>query len=120
MRHSSANYRPIFLGSFIYVVLSVVAGVARAQDVNKDDPQAELNSFHVADGYEVSLFASEADGIVKPVQMRWDVRVGCLCRAFRLIRSRRRSRRRTIASSCWRILSTSAGRIARPFLPAAC
>ncbi|HZK81423.1 MAG TPA: PVC-type heme-binding CxxCH protein, partial [Humisphaera sp.] len=27
-----------------------------------------------ADGYEVSLFASEADGIVKPVQMRWDAR----------------------------------------------
>ena len=28
--------------------------------------------FRVADGYEVNLFASEKDGIIKPVQMRWD------------------------------------------------
>ncbi len=35
-------------------------------------PQAELASFQVADEYQVNLFASEADGIVKPLQMRWD------------------------------------------------
>lgn len=39
---------------------------------NRDDPESELRSFKVADGYEVHLFASENDGIVKPVQMRWD------------------------------------------------
>jgi putative heme-binding domain-containing protein len=37
-----------------------------------DDPEAERRSFQVAEGYEVNLFASEKDGIVKPVQIRWD------------------------------------------------
>ncbi|MEM1294642.1 MAG: PVC-type heme-binding CxxCH protein [Verrucomicrobiota bacterium] len=36
--------------------------------------EAQLASFKVLDGFEINLFASEADGIVKPVQMRWDDR----------------------------------------------
>lgn len=36
--------------------------------------EAELASFQVLDGYEVNLFASEADGIANPVAMRWDAR----------------------------------------------
>lgn len=32
----------------------------------------ELASFTVADGFEVNLFASERDGVVKPTQMSWD------------------------------------------------
>lgn len=39
-----------------------------------DSPEAELASFKVADGFEVNLFASERDGIIKPIQMRWDER----------------------------------------------
>ncbi len=35
-------------------------------------PEEQLASFQVTDGFAVNLFASEADGIVKPVQMRWD------------------------------------------------
>jgi putative heme-binding domain-containing protein len=38
----------------------------------QDDPEIERRSFQVAEGYEVSLFASEKDGIVKPLQIRWD------------------------------------------------
>jgi putative heme-binding domain-containing protein len=38
----------------------------------QDDPDIERRSFQVADGYEVNLFASEKDGIVKPLQIRWD------------------------------------------------
>jgi putative heme-binding domain-containing protein len=38
----------------------------------QDDPEIERRSFQVADGYEVNLFASEKDGIVKPLQIRWD------------------------------------------------
>mgnify|MGYP001470190624 CR=1 FL=1 len=34
-------------------------------------PEEELASFRVAPGYEVNLFASEADGIANPIQMRW-------------------------------------------------
>ncbi len=37
-------------------------------------PEEELASFQIAEGFEVNLFASEADGIVKPIQMRWDER----------------------------------------------
>ena len=38
----------------------------------QDDPDTELKSFQVAEGYEVNLFASEKDGIVKPLQIRFD------------------------------------------------
>lgn len=34
----------------------------------------EFESFKVAPGFEVNLFASEKDGVVKPIQMRWDER----------------------------------------------
>jgi len=33
------------------------------------DPAAELASFKLADGFEANLFASEKDGIIKPIQM---------------------------------------------------
>ncbi len=45
-----------------------------ALGVESDDPAAELASFTVADGFEVQLFASEKDGVVKPIQMRFDAR----------------------------------------------
>ena len=35
-------------------------------------PEEELATFTVADGYEVNLFASERDGVTKPVQFSWD------------------------------------------------
>jgi len=35
-------------------------------------PAEELASLNVADGYSISLFASEADGVVKPTQIRFD------------------------------------------------
>ncbi|MGI8603841.1 MAG: PVC-type heme-binding CxxCH protein [Verrucomicrobiales bacterium] len=41
---------------------------------NRDDPGAELASFKMADGFEANLFASEKDGVVKPIQMRFDAR----------------------------------------------
>jgi len=54
------------------VLHSLAAHPAFSAETNPDDPDTELRSFKVADGYEVHLFASEKDGIVKPVQMRWD------------------------------------------------
>src|SRR2546429_2983556 len=39
-----------------------------------DDPAAEIASFQVADGFEINLFASEQDGVVKPIQVRFDAR----------------------------------------------
>jgi len=59
--------------------------VAFAQPANKKgisvgeppvdhSPEAELKSFKVLDGFEVNLFASEADGIPNPIALRWDER----------------------------------------------
>jgi putative heme-binding domain-containing protein len=39
-----------------------------------DDPASELASFKLASGFEANLFASEADGVVKPIQSRFDAR----------------------------------------------
>jgi len=39
-----------------------------------DDPAAELASFEIAEGFEASLFASEKDGVVKPIQIRFDAK----------------------------------------------
>ncbi len=35
-------------------------------------PEEEAHTFKVRDGFEINLFASEADGLVKPLSMRWD------------------------------------------------
>ena len=37
-------------------------------------PEEERQSFQVRPGFAVNLFASEADGLVKPLAMRWDER----------------------------------------------
>jgi putative heme-binding domain-containing protein len=41
---------------------------------DRDDPASELASFKLAPGFEANLFASESDGIVKPIQSRFDAR----------------------------------------------
>ncbi|EDY18971.1 membrane-bound dehydrogenase domain protein [Chthoniobacter flavus Ellin428] len=45
-----------------------------AAEPDRDSPEAELASFKLPPGFEVNLWASERDGIVKPVQIRWDAR----------------------------------------------
>ena len=55
-----------------FLPLLLALAVARAED--RDDPAVEQASFKVAPGFEVNLFASEKDGVVKPIQMRWDAR----------------------------------------------
>jgi putative heme-binding domain-containing protein len=35
---------------------------------------SEISHFNLADGFEISLFASETNGVVKPIQMRFDPR----------------------------------------------
>lgn len=44
------------------------------QSQDSDDPNTELSSFQIADGFEVNLFASETDGVLKPIQIRFDAR----------------------------------------------
>jgi glucose/arabinose dehydrogenase/mono/diheme cytochrome c family protein len=40
-------------------------------------PEQELAGFTVAEGYQINLFASEAEGVAKPVQIAWDERGRC-------------------------------------------
>jgi putative heme-binding domain-containing protein len=60
----------------VFGVFYLVFGVAslHAADTDADDPSSELSSFQIADGFEVRLFASEKDGVVKPIQIRFDAR----------------------------------------------
>lgn len=50
------------------ILLGNVAGISAPVP----DPAQQLAAFKVLDGYEVSLFASETNGIVKPIQIRFD------------------------------------------------
>lgn len=43
-------------------------------DPDPESPAAERASFRVLDGFEVQLFASERDGAVKPISIRFDAR----------------------------------------------
>lgn len=54
------------------VFFALLAGASCSRALDHDDPAAELAAFKVLDGFEISLFASEKDGISKPIQMRWD------------------------------------------------
>jgi putative heme-binding domain-containing protein len=65
------------IGGFAYIVpllcfLAILTPIRLA--IANDTPEFELASFKVADGFEANLFASEKDGIIKPIQMRWDER----------------------------------------------
>lgn len=53
---------------------SVIGLACFAAEPASDDPNAERASFQVADGFEVNLFASEKDGLLKPIQIRFDTR----------------------------------------------
>jgi putative heme-binding domain-containing protein len=48
----------------------MMCGASAAE--NPDDPSAELASFQMAEGFEARLFASEKDGVIKPIQIRFD------------------------------------------------
>ncbi|MFT7034751.1 MAG: putative heme-binding domain-containing protein [Cyclobacteriaceae bacterium] len=41
---------------------------------NALSPEEEVASFNIREGFQINLFASEADGIVNPVKMTWDER----------------------------------------------
>ena len=41
---------------------------------DRDAPETELASFRLPPGFEINLFASEREGVLKPIQMRWDTR----------------------------------------------
>ncbi len=55
-----------------FLALLPLAAPALAQIGNS--PADEFSSFKLAPGFEVNLFADETQGVIKPIQMRWDER----------------------------------------------
>src|SRR6185503_5853706 len=56
----------------LLLLLPVGLGAPLWLSAQSDEPAAELASFQIADGFEVNLFASETNGVVKPIQIRFD------------------------------------------------
>ena len=53
---------------------TLLVASALAISAAEHDPAEELASFQIADGFEANLFASEKDGVIKPIQIRFDAR----------------------------------------------
>lgn len=58
--------------AFLWAMMNLLVRTSAAAD--PDDPATEQASFKVLDGFDVQLFASERDGAVKPVAIRFDAR----------------------------------------------
>ena len=67
IRVTPPNWQTIATLAALVIALPVSAQVGST-------PAEEIATFKVAPGFEVNLFASEAEGVVKPIQMRWDER----------------------------------------------
>ena len=69
------NYKFLPLrGLVVLAVLSLTTSSVseyNPKEYPDNDPQKELESFKIADGFEVTLFAAEPL-VVKPIQMNWD------------------------------------------------
>ena len=63
----------VICGVMIIPIILLISSSVYQDDKEKPDPnpQKELESFRIADGFEVTLFASEPM-VVKPIQMNWD------------------------------------------------
>ncbi len=72
-RESQAGARRSLLAGLL-IALLLGSFVCVAAEPDPYSPAAELASFKVADGFEVSLFASELNGVPKPIQIRFDPR----------------------------------------------
>jgi len=71
--------RRVFGGwtQFVSLCLCALCGSSQAAEADGAtalDPDAERAAMQVAEGFEVSLFASEKEGVLKPIQMRFDTR----------------------------------------------
>ena len=69
MNRMLRNLTPAVLGSLL-----TCAAPALGQSAASSDPAAELASFRLAEGFSINLFASEQDGVIKPIQARFDER----------------------------------------------
>lgn len=69
-----AGVPAVLLMGIAFAQQSAKKGISVGEPPPDHSPEAELKSFKVLDGFEVNLFASEADGIPNPIAIRWDER----------------------------------------------
>src|SRR5256884_660719 len=74
LRHVPSSNRMFKFGIWILFGVWCLAFGVSALAADPEEPDAELASFQVADGFEVNLFASEQHGVMKPIQIRFDER----------------------------------------------
>ncbi len=70
----SGDRRSVGAVWLIALLLKLFSSTTFAAAPDPNDPAVELASFKVADGFEVNLFASEINGVPKPIQIRFDSR----------------------------------------------
>jgi putative heme-binding domain-containing protein len=58
----------------VSLLLLAALPASNAPAADPRDPAVEQASFKAAEGFDVNLFASEAEGVVKPIQIRFDPR----------------------------------------------
>src|SRR5688500_1072848 len=72
---SARGLPPLWIWRFaLTLILGATSAFQAADQPSPHDPAEELASFQIADGFEVNLFASEKDGLIKPIQIRFDAR----------------------------------------------
>lgn len=70
----AVNKIKLFAGIMIVPLAFLITSLVNQDDRKENpdaDPQKELESFKIADGFEVTLFAAEPL-VIKPIQMNWD------------------------------------------------
>ncbi|MGY8771297.1 MAG: PVC-type heme-binding CxxCH protein [Pirellulales bacterium] len=76
MNRPTYKHSALLLILFITIVFTETTNAQNDLSVSTPEADnsvaAELKSFTLADGYEVSLFADETDGVANPVCMTWD------------------------------------------------
>jgi putative heme-binding domain-containing protein len=71
---AEGNVRAALAGKPVTPIVATSSIPVEPPSAKPQSPEEELASFQIMDGFAVNLFASEADGIIKPIQMRWDER----------------------------------------------
>ncbi len=74
LARAEANVRAALAGEPTEAIAATSSIPVEAPSSAPLSPEEQLATFEIHEGFAVNLFASEADGVVNPVQMRWDER----------------------------------------------
>ena len=73
---STFNWLPAVISrrALLLAAFAALATAGEGASQASLSPEEQLAGFKLPPGFEVNLFASEADGVVNPIQIRWDER----------------------------------------------